>query len=201
VRDISSLLYEKRLIRSAKVFEAYSFWVGRAGILKPGQYIFEGRVSLSSILASLVKGPRDVEAVVAPGMTVAEIDKRLGELGVIKTGELLRFDPEDLGDIYPWLTKIRNQLVLAINKGESLEGLLFPDTYYFAYDSGAKAVVRKILDNLEAKALSVLKESDDFFPKVIITSLIEKEAADYDERQLIAGILLKRLQLLLIFIL
>lgn len=79
-----------------------------------------------------------------------------------------------------------------------LEGYLFPDTYeFFAYMEPSSAIVkfldnynRRVTDEMEAKAAEMGRSMDEI---ITIASLIEKEAANNDERDDIASVIYNRL--------
>lgn len=80
-----------------------------------------------------------------------------------------------------------------INKTEDLEGQLFPDTYSFNRDVTTDQAV-DILHNHFLKTVASLKISEDNLEKIVIlASLIEREAANDEERPIIASVLKNRL--------
>jgi UPF0755 protein len=87
----------------------------------------------------------------------------------------------------------------------SVEGYLFPDTYRISREEKNASVVedltRKMLNNFAAKAVPVLDSADalDTVVKarheyVIMASILEKEVQSYEDMQLVAGILWKRIE-------
>jgi peptidoglycan lytic transglycosylase G len=82
----------------------------------------------------------------------------------------------------------------------SIEGFLFPETYFIRKDASAESVVRRLLDQFgteaetlpweNAKALGVSP-----YQVVEIASMIEKEAALDRERPVIAGVIYNRLKI------
>ncbi len=76
------------------------------------------------------------------------------------------------------------------------EGYLFPDTYFFLPDVGTQEIIDTFYTTFSTKTESLLlenskRELDDI---VIMASLIEREAGpSFDEQQMVAGILWKRL--------
>lgn len=81
------------------------------------------------------------------------------------------------------------------------EGMIFPDTYFYgAGDTDlqillrASARLREILD-LEWESRSEELSLDSPYQALILASIVEKEAAGSEQRGLIAGVFLRRLQL------
>jgi len=87
--------------------------------------------------------------------------------------------------------------------GENLEGFLFPDTYQFPLGVSGEEIVKKMRDNFEKKFTpyrpALLKKGGAGagltpFQIVIMASLIEKEVRTYEDKELVSGILWKRLE-------
>ena len=86
--------------------------------------------------------------------------------------------------------------MLGTNAG-SLEGYLYPDTYYFPKNSNADGVIKVMADRFKA----VYKEFDNNDKKnlsdheiIILASMIEKETGVNSERNLISAVFHNRLK-------
>ncbi len=81
---------------------------------------------------------------------------------------------------------------------EAQEGYLFPDTYLIPRDATAAAIITTMEKNFQAKLTSDLRRKIrskglTLQEGVILASLVEKEAKFPKDKQIVAGILLKRL--------
>ena len=170
-REIAHNLKGAGLIKSPATFLIYGFMSGSAHKLKAGNYTLSNDMSLPEIISALVQGPEeDIAITVKEGETLAEIEKKLVQAGIIKPGGLSKFP------------------------GKSLEGFLFPDTYRFFPNSPANDVIRKFLANFQAKTKALSETySGDFYKALIVASLIEKEVPFSEDRHLVSGIIYKRL--------
>ena len=74
----------------------------------------------------------------------------------------------------------------------SLEGYLFPDTYEVDYPVTPEKIIRMALNNFEKKVFSKINQ-DNFREILIMASLLEKEVRSYEDKQIVAGILWKRI--------
>ena len=79
-----------------------------------------------------------------------------------------------------------------------LEGYLFPDTYYFYQGMQAASAINKFLSNFHYRITDEMWQRTkalnlSFREMLTVASLIEKEAADDDERSLIASVIYNRL--------
>lgn len=80
--------------------------------------------------------------------------------------------------------------------GDSLQGYLYPDTYRFFDDSNAEVVIIKMLNNFQKKALLSLQSNDQLskYEVLILASIVEKEVSQSDDKKIVAGIFINRLQ-------
>ncbi len=180
--NVANKLKDIGIIDSKFVIKIYGLITGQASRIKPGRYILSNNISLPRLLVILTEGPAEISALIVPGMTLKEIDRKLSVLGIIESNSLVNLNVNSFKKKYPWL-----------EDASSLEGFLFPDTYNFFSASDVNLVVNKFLDNFEAKALPFSRNSSNLLEIVSLASILEKEVPDYQERQLVVGILLKRL--------
>lgn len=157
----------------------------RAGRLLPGLYMVSGRHSDRTIVRYLANGrQREIVVTFPEGWRAAEMAVRLESLGVTSAAEFLLAATMREG-YRPLLPP-----TITLTEGASLEGLLFPDTYRFHPGSSGEAVVRKLLlrfsEVAKTKALS--------YDRLILASIIEREARGEAERPIIAAVFLNRLQ-------
>jgi len=185
LREITAALDRRKLIKSPTAFKIYSFLRGAAHILKPGFYRISPAWSTAQIVRTFVYGPPDTLIVVAEGETLKDVDYKLSQEGIIRTGELVSFDWQILEKDYPFLENIK-----------TLEGFIFPDTYKFSQFSPVEVVARKFLDNFQKNAWPLLsREFANHYASLIVASLIEKEAPFHNDRRVIAGVIYRRLKL------
>ncbi len=85
-----------------------------------------------------------------------------------------------------------------LDKRASLEGLLFPDTYFLRPDATAADVVETLLANFESRAGATLRtgatqRKTSVYDLVKLASLVERETRDRAESPTIAGVYANRL--------
>ncbi|MBN2197864.1 endolytic transglycosylase MltG [Candidatus Wolfebacteria bacterium] len=179
---INKKLKEKGLVRFKTIFKIYNILTGKSHQIKPGKYVLALNISISELTTRLVEGPPEISIIIAPGMTIREIDEKFSSLGIISGGDLINYNISSLKENYIWL-----------EDAKSLEGFLLPDTYNFFVGSGADLVIKKILNDFETKVLPFLKSDANLLEIINLASLLEKEIPDYSERRLVAGLLIKRM--------
>ncbi|MDP3947487.1 MAG: endolytic transglycosylase MltG [bacterium] len=171
-RVIAARLEAQGLIRSELSFMFFGVLSGAARELKPGAYSLSPSTSALAILKALRKGmEREATVTIPEGTSAREIDAILAAAGVTRKGEVA---------------------MLARDRG--LEGKLFPDTYRFFVPSEPEEVILRFTSGYDKKAVPILAiEPARAYENLILASLIEKEVPDSRERQIVSGILRKRL--------
>ncbi len=184
LKDISAHLSQQSLIKSITVFKFYSLISGKAQKFQPGFYEISSSMSIPEILRIFtVGGKNEVSVTIPEGLTLKDVENILNNAGVIQSKVLTKYSFKILAAEYPFL-----------NDATSLEGFLFPDTYRFSINSSSEEVVRKMVNNFEIKAWPILKDTKNWYNFLILASYLEREVPDFNDRQIVAGILLKRLK-------
>ena len=186
LKEIAAALSQARIIRSITVFKLYAIFTGKAQHFKAGVYQLNGRLSVTEITNLLVKGVnQEVYVTIPEGLTLKEIDQVLSSANIISKGSLVNFDFKNSG-----LAKTYSCL-----KGiDSLEGFLYPDTYRFKISSSVEETAKKFFDNFQNKVWPLVSQNDNWYQILILASILEKEVPAFDDRQLVAGILNKRVK-------
>ncbi|MFH0712807.1 MAG: endolytic transglycosylase MltG [Candidatus Jorgensenbacteria bacterium] len=185
LKEISARLSQGGLIKSIAVFKTYSLISGSARKLQPGVHELSAKMSVPQIIRQLTKqGENEVTVTIPEGSALKDIDSMLVSAQVIEEDSIINFPIEKLEQDFEFLTG-----------AQSLEGFLFPDTYRFEVSSGAETVLRRLLDNFEEKAWPLLKTENNWYDLLILASYLEREVPDFNDRRIVAGILLKRLSI------
>lgn len=181
-KNIGSRLSQKSLIRSISVFKLYSFIIGKAHTFQPGAYTLSETMSIPQIIDILtVGGANDVTVTIPEGYSLRDIDATLHDAGVLNGDSLVSYDPKKILIWYPELQSVI-----------SLEGVLFPDTYRFKLRSSADEVIKVFLDTFMTKAWPFLEKETDWYNRIVLASFLEREVPGFEDRRIVAGILLKR---------
>ena len=189
-REIGRILESRGIVRSAGIF-AYASWRrGFARVLRGGEYWLDGGQNVFRVLDQIARGGRPIRRLTIPeGYTVAEI------AGVVE---------HTLGIPRDSLLALSRDTVLvrryALKGAPSLEGFLFPDTYFIESGATAGHVVRVLTQQFHrvfTPAMVRRAEQLGMTPLEAITlaSVVEKEAAVASERAVIAQVFHKRLQM------
>jgi len=164
--QIGENLEKEGLIKNKFFFDFYLFLKEAQKKLQAGEYLISPSESIAEVAKKIISGDTARISVTIPeGFTVKQIEEKLN-------------------------------LKLP---GENLEGFLFPDTYQFPLMVSGEEVVKKMRDNFEKKLTPDLREEIErqgktIFEIVTLASLIEKEVKTKEDRELVSGILWKRLK-------
>lgn len=84
-------------------------------------------------------------------------------------------------------------------EGATLEGFLFPDTYFFSKDAMAEDIIQKMLENFENKLLPELQQEIKSQGKTVheiitMASIIEGEVRSDSDRKIVSGIFWNRIK-------
>jgi UPF0755 protein len=186
---VAARLKKAGAIRSAFVFKGLARLEGKSGAIKAGDYAVPQGLNAFETLNLLVSGGSLMHPLLVPeGMSAAQIAAELEKqgLGSAKAFMALVKDPASVQ---------RFQV-----PGPTLEGYLFPDTYFLPQGVGAETVVKmmvarfhqKVPDSLLAQGRAIRLN-----PRQVMTmaSIIEKEAKLEQERPIISAVFRNRMRL------
>ncbi|MFO7749833.1 MAG: endolytic transglycosylase MltG [Desulfobacteraceae bacterium] len=188
LKTISNNLETKKIITSSLLFQIYARYRGQAGSIKAGEYVMSPAMSPEEILGVLVKGTVKLYRLTVPeGLTIEEtavlVEKAgLGTQEMFTAGARDREFAEKLGISAP-----------------SLEGYLFPETYFFPKNSSVRTIITTMVerfnivfsDQWHQRAKEMGMSRHDI---VILASIVEKETGDASERPIIASVFHNRLK-------
>jgi len=191
--QISEILYEAGLTNSNQIFRSYAKEKEIDNILRPGEYSFEGEVSLSDIADALTKGGQEIgksiKVTLPEGLTLPEIAAVLEAKGIVEASAFLEYTEN---------AELDFDYIPATGSLNRLEGFLFPETYQMdpkwdeakvaglllnQFDKIWKKEWRQRADELGMSALEV----------ITLASIIEREARVDIDRPLISGVFHNRL--------
>lgn len=194
VKQVAKVLKDNSLIKSKLVFVENVKDLGKAGSLKAGKYKLSQNMDNSSIINKMAKGEiyQDGIKVTIPEGSISTdivntlVKKGLGNRDVYK--KLFR-DPSQFKGEFDFLNN---------SKITTLEGFLYPQTYYFKKGTSEKEIFTTMIKEFEKvynKSVKSLADKNkySFYDVVIMASIVEKEAVNDEDRDIIAGIFYNRL--------
>ena len=189
------------LISSRYVFLWHLVREQKTRDLVAGAYSLSGNLSVAEIALLITEGktgPRDIRVTFPEGWTNKKMAERL-TANNLPGADFLALVQKPLPE---WRTKFN--FLASLPAGVSLEGYLFPDTYFFAPEATAEDIITALLTNFGKKWEGIAIQSNEndgaFDPKrlhavITLASIIEEEGRTKEERDMISDIFRKRIAL------
>lgn len=171
--QIGNMLYKQNLIKNPAAFKIYVQFSGVSNSIQAGDYRLSPSFNLFQVVSTLSKAPLEVRVTIPEGLRREEIATKFAK---------------SLDQNSSFVTEFLDQ-----SKG--LEGYLFPDTYSISNNATPGAIVAKMKANFHTKVDSLVPTGSNLSKSqlLVLASLIERETKSGDERPIVAGILLNRL--------
>jgi UPF0755 protein len=186
---ISKELEKSNMIKSSRYFLFLLRLAGNLTKLKLGIYVLNDGMSSKEVMNVLVSGKvKMITFTIPEGYHNRQIANLLVQKKLIEK-------KEDFFEIASKKEILEKYKIPA----KTVEGYLFPETYSIPYNYNAEQIVNMLLKRFYA-LLEKIPESKDLDPselhkRVIMASIIEREAKLKDEQPLMAGVFSKRLKI------
>ena len=182
ISDVAKELSDKRLIKSKLFFKSLSKFLGANKKLKSGYYQISPNMSILAFLDNISNG-----SVLTTKVTLIE-----GKT-IKYYFEQLSLDPslESKGSL--------EDVMQSIGVKAPYDGWFFPETYNFNYGESVENVLRRSYKEMQQKVSDLWINRDKGLPlkspydAIILASLIENETALDNEKILISGVFIRRI--------
>jgi UPF0755 protein len=190
--EIISSLVQKKII-SEKIGLYYYLYINHLSKkIMPGVYMLSGNLTIPEVVHIITNPEAQAIRITFPeGTTSRDMATILKKNNFDGDGFLAIVNniPISYRTRYAFLVD---------QKINSLEGYLFPDTYFFKKDATAEVIVKKMLDNFEGKMtaqiLADIKNQNKSLEEIIVmSSIIEKEVQTANDMKIVAGIFWNRI--------
>lgn len=190
-KTIARHLEEQGLVVSAWKLELYARLTRASSKIRIGEYALRKNFRPREIIGVLSLGKSIEYSITIPeGENRFEIAEILGRTKLINKDEFLRLTSDE--------TFIESVLGAP---ADSLEGYLFPETYYVTKYTGAKGFIHMLVDRFKSSYARVRNSPGwsrgELTDKqiLIMASIIEKETMAPEERAVIASVFYNRLRI------
>ncbi len=188
LRSLSAMLEREGVVGNAQVFWLLGRILGKAGTLKVGVYTLDRPLTPLELYAMIQRGEVSQAMVqFIEGWNWREVRAALAAQPMLKNESASMSDTE---------------ILQAIGAEEDhIEGLLFPDTYFYAPHTSDLGVLRRAYRRQHEKLMAAWETRAPGLPyrtpyeALIMASIVEKETGVAFERPRIAGVFLNRLRL------
>ncbi len=189
---IGENLANQNFILGKYYFYFYMWSRELTGKILPYEYELSGRMTIPEI-ASIITNEQDkTKKITFPeGWGAKQMADRLNANGLPGDDFLkIASNPAELKNEYNFLS---------YPEIKTLEGYLFPDTYFFDKDIGAEGMIRKMLGIFNTKITSQMladaaKNQRSLNEIIIMASIIENEVKSDEDRALISGLYWNRIK-------
>lgn len=191
--QVSEHLADKKILKDARAFRAWAKFKGWQDQIQTGYFRLDGKMSAPEILERLVKGHSEkIPYTIPEGYRIDQAAQKLKdyELSPARYIELARKPDAELLADYPFLKETSGS--------KSLEGYLYPDTYYLA--GSERALISSQLHQFKTLVLPVWQNRPashklNLDQTIKLASIVELEGLVNRELPIIAGVFLKRMQI------
>ena len=166
--QIGANLFKAGIIKNPTAFKIYVQFSGVSDRIQAGDYRLSPSFNLFQVVDTLAKKPLEVRVTIPEGFTREEIAVKF---------------TKSLDQNQSFTTQF-------LNDSQKDEGYLFPDTYLIANNATPGAILAKMKTNFEVRTSGMNITRD----QVILASIIERETKTNEERPIVAGILMNRLE-------
>ena len=195
IGEVSRILKDAGIIQYKSLFKLYSNFSHADEKLDPGTYQLSTQYDYRAIVKKMQFGSDSqvkTKVTFPEGFTVSEMFMRLEENKVCKYDALMEC-AANYQFSYAFLEGI------PYGDSRRLEGFMFPDTYEFYQGMTPEAAIDKFLQTFHNKLTAEMNELAaarglTMQQVLTIASMIEKEAANDEERPIIAGVIYNRLK-------
>ena len=187
LKSAAQQIQQTQLLEYPGAFVWLGRLLGKAGQIKPGDYLLERPVSLFGLLQIVTKG-----------------DVSQSQVSIIEgwTFKQLRDEINASADVTHDTENLTDALILQrIGATENYpEGLFFPDTYYFAAGSSELLIFKRAYQTMQKNLQAAwLTRAPDLplqtpYQALILASIVEKETGAPGDRDMIAGVFVNRLR-------
>jgi UPF0755 protein len=185
---LAAKLKQRGIITNIRYFKLLALLRGDDKILKAGEYALSPSMTPIQVLDALVRGLAYLHRLTIPeGYTLKQIAEEVDKNEFGESDEFISLanDPE-----------VVSQFGI---EAQSLEGYLFPDTYYFPKGASPKLIIKKMVERFQEQFPPKWNDRAKDLGRsvheiVTLASIIEKETGAPSERSVIASVFHNRLK-------
>jgi len=188
LKQIAANLEKQSIISNKSYFILFAKYQKADTKLQAGEYILSASRSPQQILEILKKGKvKQYRLTVPEGLNVNEVALVAEKAGFCSKSQFNN------------LCRDASFISSFDIKAPSLEGYLFPDTYFFPKHASCREIISKMVENFNntfTKKWKLAAEKMNFsiHDTVTLASIIEKETGDASERAIISSVFHNRLE-------
>lgn len=192
---VAKQLKDAGIIKYRGLFQLYCSISHAKTKIDPGTYELSTNYDYRALVKKMQVGSGAMvttKVTIPEGYTMEQIFRKLEEENVCSYDDLMDAAANDQYN-YSFIDQSMQ------GDAKRLEGFLFPDTYEFYQGMQASSAINKFLENFHNRITAEMLEKADergmtMEEVVTVASMIEKEAANDDERAMIAAVIYNRIE-------
>ena len=191
-KDIATTLINQRIIKSGVFFRIFTIVTFQHTKLQAGKYELSPGMTIPEIVKKFVSGDTVKNKItIIEGWNLDDIGTYLEDKNVYLKKDFLAATKKDLRKEFEFLEDQP--------QNASLEGFMFPDTYYIFEDATVEDFLKTTLSNFDKKLSPDLRKEIDnqnksVFQIITMASMVEKEVQSTEDKKIVSGILWKRIK-------
>ena len=191
--QIAKRLEQEGFIRSALAFDFVLYETERENALQSGTYTVSAALTPRELAKLFEKAPGEqIVLRIIEGWRLTEVATAVNKAFPAITKEAFTTAAV--------VGERKNTVLAGLDAKTTLEGYLFPDTYFMRPDMTAPQIVEALLDTFERKVGTTLRAAAAerkvaIYDMVKLASIVEREARDRSESATIAGVYTNRLRI------
>lgn len=189
-KTVTRELEQAGLVANAKKLELYGRFTRFASRMRVGEYLLKKNLKPREILSTLSSGQSiQYSVTVSEGLNRYEIAEIFAKQKICSREDFLKMTGDPV---------IARELLG--REAASLEGYLFPETYFFTKYTGARGLIRMMVDRYKDAFKRVQREPGwtmgemNEHQLVTLASIVEKETGAPEERPVISSVFHNRLK-------
>ena len=196
-KSIATQLHNEHIIKSKYAFRLYLKLFNKENTLRSGSFLVNPSMTMSEIAHILSTNSGDyylIRVTIPEGFSIQEIATRFDQKEIINKEEFESYVKKqaklDFTDKYPFLNNFDYS---------TIEGYLYPETYFFRKNEDKKIITNKMLNEFEKNITPIFKEYNNktqynLHQLSTLASMIEKEARSKDDMGKISSVFYNRLK-------
>lgn len=193
-------LARKKIIRSPLAMKIYLSTHSDLK-LQAGEYDFSPNTTTRQVIKAIASGQvssQEVSLLFREGLTAKDMQAELTKQGYLTDNSFLTLATTPINKLPASLRTA--SFLKKVPTTATLEGYLFPDTYRVYKNFTAEDLIKKMLDNFDAKLTAdmrgVISKSGHSLSEVVtMASLLEKEVRTEEDMKIVSGIFWDRIKI------
>ena len=196
--EVIDILHDSKLINNKMFCKLFIKFFNKDGDYISGIYTLTPTLGVEKMISTMktdFKSAETVSLTFPEGWTITQIAEKLEANEVCTASSFIStLQSVDFSEEYAFIKKIPD----TDKRFHILEGYIYPDTYEFYVGENASSVVRRFLDNFNARwtedySEQAKKRGLTMDEVIVMASVVQEEAANDSQMPTISGILYNRL--------